>query len=99
MKVTKRATQKINKCKKVYLVVCYAKWTVREFPWTGKFTTYRGNPCPLVWDYDDHNGTYEEYAKRPIYLTTTGEVCTWTFTKPVAQRIANALQFFNEKSN
>ena len=97
MKVNKRTTQKINKCKRVYLVVCYAKWTVREFPWTGKFVSdYANNLCPEVWDYDDHNGEFEEYAKRSIYNTTTGNICTWTFNKYVAERIANALQHIDD---
>lgn len=92
MKLSKKARKKLSKCKSVYLVVCYAHWAVREFKWTGKYKDYFGDPWPIVWDYDDHNGTYEEYVKRPIYHTTTGQICTYCFSKSMAEVIAEAME-------
>lgn len=92
MKPSKKTQKKLSRCKSVYLVVCYAHWTVREFKWTGKYKKYFGNPWPIVWDYDDHNGTYEEYVKRPIYHTTTGQICTYCFSKSMAEVIAEAME-------
>ena len=99
MKVTKKNTEKINKCQSIYIVVLYAKWGVREYKWTGKwkysklFNSYE----PIVYDYDDHNGTFEEYVKRPIHFVTTGWIIDWTFSKYAADRFAKLLNEEMEK--
>ena len=99
MKVTKRTSRKVEACKKVYLIVCYAQWCVREFPWTGKWEDFADMPVPIVWDYDDHNGAFEEYAKRNIYYTTTGVIHDWTFNKNAAERVVKAFNRRLEETN
>lgn len=92
MKITKRLEEKIAKQPKVYLVACWARWGVREYHWTGKWgTTTTGNPVPIVYHYDDHNGTYEEYVQIPIHLTTTGICADWSFYKEMAKHLADRL--------
>lgn len=99
MKVTKKNTEKINKCKSVYIIVLYAHWCVREYKWTGKwkYTRLSNSYEPVVYDYDDHNGEFEEYAKRPISFTTTGWIMDWTFNKYAADRFAKLLNEEMEK--
>ena len=85
--------KKIQKCKSVYLIVCYAHWCVREYKWTGKWhLDAAGIPEPIVWNYNDHNGAYESYDQLPITYTTTGMCCDWSFHKSVATKIAEQLE-------
>ena len=94
MKVTEKTRIKISKLKSIYGVVCFAKWTVREFKWTGKYVIDgNGDPCPLVWVYyEDFDNAVEEFIKAPIYSATSGWVLTWSFNKEVAEIIARSLQ-------
>ena len=48
-------------------------------------------PQPIVYYYNDHNGTYEEYQKIPIALTTTGICADWSFYKSMAKHLADRL--------
>ena len=99
MKFTKKNTDKINKCKSVYIIVLYVHWCVREYKWTGKwrYTRLSNSYEPIVYDYDDHNGTFEEYVKRPIHSVTTGDIIDWTFSKYAADRFAKLLNEEMEK--
>lgn len=92
MAITKKQQEKVDNSQSVYLIVQYAHWCVREYKWTGKFEIRDGIPIPIVYDYDDHNGTFEEYAKRPITLVTTGLIFDWTFYKHSASKIAEWLE-------
>lgn len=90
---TPKMKKKIEKCKSVYLIVCYAHWCVREFKWTGRFIlSPTGNLVPEVWFFDDHNGTWDSVSKIPIYNTTTGWIKDWSFYKNAAEDIAAALE-------
>ena len=93
MKVTEKTRIKISKLKSIYAVVRFAKWTVKEFKWTGKYVTGdNGNPCPLVWIYyEDFDNFVEKFIKTPIYSATSGWVLIWTFNKEVAEVIARSL--------
>ena len=84
--------KRISKLPSIYIIVRYAHWCVREYKWTGKFDTKDGVPVPIVWDYDDHNGAFEEYAKRPITHVTTGLIFDWSFYEPRAQKVAEWLE-------
>ena len=84
--------KKISKLPSVYIIVQYAHWCVREYKWTGKFDTRDGIPVPIVWDYDDHNGEFEEYAKRPITHVTTGFIFDWSFYESRAKKVAEWLE-------
>ena len=100
MKITKRLMAKIEKAPKVYLIACWAHWGVREYKWTGKWSTTSGGiPVPIVYHYNDHNGEYEEYQELPIHLTTTGLCMDWSFYKNAAQALAEKMneREFGEK--
>lgn len=51
---------------------------------------------PLVYDFDDHNGTYGEYVLRKLNRVTTGQMITYTFNEPIANSIAER---FNKLTN
>ena len=76
---------------KIYLVACWAKYGVMEFPFAGrykydKFRSYK--EVPLVYNYDDRNGTEDAYFLIPITFTTSGIIASWTFDRDEAYRIA-----------
>ena len=101
MKVTEKNRIKISKLKSIYVVVLFAKWTVREFKWTGKYVTdSNGDPCPLVWVYyENYDSAVEKFIKAPIYSATSGWVFTWSFNKEVAETIARSLRYMEEHNN
>lgn len=79
---------------KIYLVGYWAKYGVREYPFTGKYTQISGISVPLVYDYDDHNGTCDNYYLRSLYSVTTGQIIMWTQSKSIASKIA---ELFNKE--
>lgn len=81
----------LDKLPKIHMVGCWAKYGVRTFPFTGKYIKKDGMSIPLVYDYDDHNGTCDNYYLRRIDYTTTGSVIMWTQNEAVARRIAESL--------
>lgn len=87
----KRTQKYLEKLPKIYVVACWARFGVREYPFTGKFVKdeYRGDTyVPLVYDYDDRNGTGDDYYLRKITNTTTGVIIMWTQNKNIAEKIA-----------
>lgn len=79
----------IQSLRKVYLVGCWAKYGVLEFPYTGKMVDDNEfGLIPLVYDFDDHNGTYNEYVLRKLNEVTTGQIITYTFNEHIANSIA-----------
>lgn len=77
LKATKKNQNRLSKLPKIYLVACWARFGVLEFPFSGRYKKINKKPVPLVWDYDDHNGTYPEYVLRPITWTTTAAIKGW----------------------
>ena len=77
LKNTKKNKDKLAKLPKIYLVACWAHYGVLEFPFSGRYKKINKKPIPLVWDFDDHNGTYPEYVLRPITWTTTAAIRGW----------------------
>lgn len=77
LKNTKKNKDKLAKLPKIYLVACWARYGVLEFPFSGRYKKINKKPVPLVWDFDDHNGTYPEYVLRPITWTTTAAIKGW----------------------
>ena len=77
LKNTKKNKDKLAKLPKIYLVACWARYGVLEFPFSGRYKKINKKPIPLVWDFDDHNGTYPEYVLRPITWTTTAAIRGW----------------------
>jgi hypothetical protein len=87
----KRTQKYLKKLPKIYVVACWARFGVREYPFTGKFIKdkYRGDTyVPLVYDYDDCNGTSDNYYLRKLTNTTTGIIIMWTQNKNIAEKIA-----------
>lgn len=82
----------LDSLKKVYLIGCWARFGVWEFPFTGKFVhdDVLGY-VPLVYDYDDRNGTVDNYYLRKLTDVTTGSIIEYSFSKEHAQYIADAL--------
>lgn len=78
-----KTKDKLAKLPKIYLIACWAHYGVLEFPFSGKYKKVKDADgpliryIPLVWDYDDHNGTYPEYVLRPITWTTTAAIRGW----------------------
>ena len=81
----------LEKLTKIYIVACWARFGVREYPFTGKFIKdkHRGNMyIPLVYDYDDCNGTCDNYYLRKITDVTTGNIVLWTQNRNIAEKIS-----------
>lgn len=79
----------LNSLPKIYLVGCWAKYGVSDYPFTGKYETNEyGTSIPLVYDYDDHNGTCDNYYLRRLDHVTTGTIVLWTQSKNVANKVA-----------
>lgn len=76
---------------KIYMIVRWVRYGVIGFPFAGKYTT---NGVPLVWCYDDQNGTCDHYFLRKLTDTTTGWIYAWTTSKNRAEEIAEALNVF-----
>ena len=87
LKNNKRAQKKLDKLAKIYLIGCWARWGVMEFP----FVKFDENKNPLVYHYNDHNGTADRWELVPLECTTTGIIYDWTFSKENAKRIAKLL--------
>lgn len=81
----------LDKLPKIHMVGCWAGYGVRTFPFTGKYVVSNGVSIPLVYDYDDHNGTCDNYYLRRLDHTTTGQVIVWTQKEDVARRTADLL--------
>ena len=76
---------------KVYLIACWASYGILEFPFTGKYIKENGIDIPLVYDYDDHNGTCDCWWLRKITNTTTGRKLVWTQDAAAARRISDKM--------
>lgn len=78
---------------KIYLVGCWARFGVMDFPFTERFEkdNYSGHMIPIVYDYVDCNGTRNDYVMKPITHTTTGRIVLWTQNKNLADKFAAML--------
>lgn len=82
---------------KIYLVACWYHYGVMEFAFSGKYVQEGNEMIPLVWQYDDRNGTCDNYYLRKITYTTTSFITGWFFEKYKAERVANGLELLNRK--
>lgn len=79
----------IQSLRKVYLVGYWARYGALAFPYAGKMVENNEfGLIPLVYDFDDHNGTYGEYVLRELNQVTTGQIITYTFNEHIANSIA-----------
>ena len=83
-----KTKDKLAKLPKIYLIACWARYGVLEFPFSGRYKKINKKPVPLVWDFDDHNGTYPEYVLRPITWTTTAAIRGWVSNEQQAKDTA-----------
>ena len=90
LKNTPKTRKYLESLPKMSIVACWAKYGVRTFPFSGKYEkSSTGVDIPLVWQYDDKNGTCDHYYLRSILLTTTGFIKCWTPYEDVARDIAD----------
>ena len=82
---SRRTKEFLESLPRIYLIGVWACCGVREHYYAG-CTTKEG--IPYVWDYDDHNGTCDNWYLRPIDYTTTGTILAWTTNKKSAERLA-----------
>ena len=75
---------------KVYLVACWVRYGVMEFPFAGsyEYSKRADKEVPLVWQHDDCNGTCDLFFLRNITSTTSGSISCWTFDKKEAEEVA-----------
>lgn len=95
LKNNKKTTAYLDSLPKIYIVGAWAKYGVREYPFAGKYETNdNGISIPLVYDYDDHNGTTDNYYLRRLDHVTTGQIILWTQFRNVANKVA---ELFNKE--
>ena len=89
---TEEIRKYLDSLPRIYLVATWAKTGFWEFPFTGQYEFDRYAQCevPLVYQYDDFNGTEDNYYLRKITYTTTGFIVGWTFDKEEAKKMAEA---------
>lgn len=89
-----KTKDKLAKLPKIYLIACWARYGVLDFPFSGKYKKVKDADSPLVryiplvWDFDDHNGVYPEYVLRPITWTTTAAIRGWVSNEKQAKDTA-----------
>lgn len=89
LKNTAKTKAYLDSLPKIYMVGQWASFGVREYPFTGKYALNpAGISVPLVYDYDDHNGTCDNYYLRRLDQATSGAVVMWTQHKNAAHIIA-----------
>jgi len=75
---------------KIYLIACWAHYGIKEFP-LHSWKQDGAEMIPMVYDYDDFNGTQDLYILRDIRNTTSGGKVMWTMHKEIAENIVAAL--------
>ena len=92
LKNTPKTKAYLNSLPKIYMVGQWAHYGVREYPFTGKYAINSdGISIPLVYHYDDFNGTCDNYWLRRLDQTTSGGVVMWTQNKKLADKIAELM--------
>ena len=91
LKNTPKTKAYLDSLPKIYMVGYWAKYGVRDFPFTGKYEFDNGVSIPLVYDYDDFNGACDNYYLRRLNQTTSCAVVMWTQHMKTAHVIADLL--------
>lgn len=94
LKNTENTKAYLDSLPKIYIVGLWAKYGVREYPFTEKYFSENGFSVPLVYDYDDCNGTCDNWYLRRIDRVTSGQILLWTQSKSVASKVA---ELFNKE--
>ena len=85
LKSNKNTKKFLEKLPTVWFIGCWAKVGKRPHYFSGRYDKKSG--LPLVYFYDDHNGTCDNYYLIPIDNTTTGEFFTYTFNEEEADAL------------
>ena len=81
----------LNSLEKIYMVGYWAHYGTRDFPFIGKFENKSGYYFPIVYRYNDHNGTADQWELVSLRETTTGGIVCWSSSETMAKKIAAAL--------
>lgn len=90
---TKETREYLDSLPRIYLVVRYFKIAILEFPFVGKYEKAgkrEKDHCdlvPLVYVYDDCNGTCDNYFLRKITNTTTVSIIDWCYSLEEAKEL------------
>ena len=75
-------TRILSDCRTIYLIGHWAKYGYLPLPFADKYKFTE----PLVWMFNDNNGTHDEFILTPITKTTTGNIIGWTFDEEEAKK-------------
>ncbi len=89
---TRKTKEYLEGLPTIHLVGCWASYGVRSYAFSGRFETIKRVSIPLVYVYDDHNGTTDQWELRKITQATSGIPIIWTQSKSVAHKIAELYQ-------
>lgn len=89
---TKKTKKYLEGLPTMHLVGCWASYGVRSYAFSGKFEVIKGVSIPLVYVYDDHNGTADQWELRKITSATSGIPIIWTQSKSIAYKITELYQ-------
>lgn len=96
LKNSDKTNKYLKSLDKVYLIGLWTQYGYREHYFTGEFDE---NNVPLIYDYYDFNGMFDEWHLMPIYHTTSAAKLCYVFDENVAIKITNALNMQNELKN
>lgn len=66
--------KKYKKAKEIYIVCCWARWTVLP---AKLYKIDKKTRVPKIIQWTDHNGTSSEYYVTTYYWATTGRIFGW----------------------
>lgn len=89
----KRTKKYLDKLKDVWVVCYWARPAMFSVKWSGK---YDKEGRPLVWQYNDMNGTCDAYFLKPVTSTTSGFIYGFYFDREEAEAKLTELE---EKGN
>lgn len=88
LKNTAKTKKYLDSLPKIYAVFLWASWAIVEVPWSG---TYNKEHIPLVYNYFDFNGEYDEYRLVPVNQISSGTFYDWFNDDEYAKYILNKL--------
>ena len=91
LKNTLKTKKYLDSLPKIYLISFCALYVILDFPFSVKYVKENGIDIPLVYDYDDHNGTCDYWWLRKITNTTTGYKLVWTQNAAAARKISDKM--------
>jgi hypothetical protein len=95
LKNNEKTKKYLDALPKIYMIGCWARYGICEFPFTGKYAD--NGTMPLVYRHDDCNGWCDNWYLRKLSDTTTGGYVGFTFSKVCAEKIADALNAIREE--